>query len=85
MNGGLSVKKAFPEAVLIMLLPPDIETLKSRLKGRGTESDDKIAERIERVDYELGKKDLYDYTVVNDDLGETVKNIEKILKSEKLK
>lgn len=85
VNGGLSVKKAFPEAVLIMLLPPDIETLKSRLKGRGTESDDKIAERIERVDYELGKKDLYDYTVVNDDLGETVKNIEKILKSEKLK
>lgn len=85
VNGGLDVKKAFPEAVLIMLLPPDEETLKNRLKGRGTESDDKIAERIKRVNYELEKKVFYDYSVINDDLDQTVKDIEEILINEKSK
>ncbi len=85
VNGGLNVKKAYPDAVLIMILPPSIEELKQRLKKRNTETDKQIDLRLERLDYELSKKDLYDYSVVNDDLDLTVKKIEEIIEKEKNK
>lgn len=82
VNGALQAKKAHPEAVLVMLLPPDMEELKRRLSGRGTEDEAKIADRLSRVEYELGKKELYDYTVINDDLERAVTEIENILEKE---
>jgi len=83
VDGALQVKKAHPEALLIMILPPDENALISRLKERGTESDEKIAKRLQRLDYELSKKDLYDYIVINDDLQTAVEEIESLIKKEK--
>ena len=83
VNGALEVKKAYPEAVLIMVVPPTIEELKNRLIGRGTESIEKIEERIKRVEYELEKKKYYDYTVINDNLQDAVKEIEGVMLKEK--
>lgn len=80
VDGALQVKKSYPEAVLIMLLPPDEETLIARLKGRGTEDEEEIARRIQRAEYELSHKDYYDYLVVNDDLGECVEELENLIK-----
>ena len=83
VNGGLNVKKNYPQAVLIMLLPPSVEELHRRLTLRHTESEEKINLRMQRINYELGKKDFYDYLVVNDDLELTVSKIEDIINSEK--
>ncbi len=85
VDGALQIKKAYPEALLIMILPPDEDELRARLKGRGTESDEKIEERLKRYNYELSKKQFYDYAVINGDLEEAVASIENIIKKEKEK
>jgi len=80
VDGALQVKKSYPEAILIMLLPPDVAALRSRLKGRATETEEEIERRIKRAEYELSKKDSYDYTVVNDDLDSCVERLENLIK-----
>lgn len=85
VNGGLNVKKNFPETVLIMIVPPSIEEVKNRLIKRNTESIDKINLRMERISYELEKSKFYDYTVVNDNLIRAVERIEEIIEQEKNK
>ena len=82
VDGAMNVKKVMPEAVLIMIAPPDMQTLYARLKGRGTEGEDVIARRMDRADYELGKKPLYDYVIVNDDLQTAVGEVVHILEKE---
>ena len=66
--GALNAKKVFPECLLVMVVPPSVEELKRRLRGRGTEDDDKIENRLARLEFELSQKDKYDYCIVNDDL-----------------
>ncbi len=83
VDGALSVKAAHPSAVLIMILPPSMEELAKRLKSRGTESDEKIALRMARADYELSKKDKYDYCVVNDEVNRAAERILDIIRKEK--
>ena len=85
VNGGLEVKKNFNDAVLIMLTPPSIEEVRNRLIKRSTETIEKINLRMDRIDYELSKCNLYDYTVVNDDLDIAIKKVEEIIKLEKTK
>ena len=82
VDGALQVKSVMPEAVLVMITPPDKNTLYARLKGRGTEGEDVISRRMDRADYELGKKDYYDYQIVNDDLQTAVGQVVKILEKE---
>jgi guanylate kinase len=83
VDGALNVKAVYPEAILIMITPPDRETLVERLRGRGTESEVVIAHRLERADYELSKKDKYDFTVVNDNLEQAVNQILAIIDSQR--
>lgn len=83
VDGALQAKKAHPEALLIMVLPPDREELLKRLRHRGSESEEKIAQRLSRMDYEISKQNLYDYTVINDDLDKAVETINSIIKKEK--
>lgn len=83
--GGLNAKKEIPETVLVMVVPPSGEELKRRLKGRGTESDGDIENRLARLEYELAQAEKYDYTVVNDTVENAVLAIEKIIEKEKSK
>ena len=85
VDGALNVKKAHPEALLIMILPPDENELRARLKKRGSESERKIEERVKRMEYELSKRDEYDYAVINDDVYRAVVEIENIVKENKNK
>lgn len=85
VDGALQVKRSYPSALLIMIAPPSEEELIKRLKGRGSEEEDKIRERLKRASYELSKKEEYDYTVINDDLGEAVGRVERIIKDRKEK
>ncbi len=84
VEGAMNVKKKFPDAVLILLLPPDFKTLKSRLCGRGTEPDDVIVRRLEKSKIELGCFEKYDYVVINMNEGahEAALDIINITKSE---
>lgn len=83
VDGALNVKRAYPSAVLIMITPPSMDELARRLKGRGTESDEKIALRISRAEYELSKSDKYDYCVVNNDVDKTAHAVLDIIRNEK--
>lgn len=85
VDGGLKAKEAHPEAILIMVIPPNTEELLSRLHHRGTESEETIAKRLKRMDYELSKRPLYNYVIVNDELERAVDEIEQIIKSNKNK
>ncbi len=85
VNGALAVKDSFPDAVLIMVTPPSLDELKNRLIHRGTESIEKIENRISRVKYELQKQDKYDYVVINDNLDNAVSDILNIIHNEKTK
>lgn len=85
VNGGLEVKKNFNDAVLIMLTPPSKEEIKNRLLKRSTESEEKINLRMQRIDYELSKVSLYDYSVVNDELERALEEVQNIIKKEKIK
>ncbi len=81
--GALNVKKSYPEAVTVILTPPDEETLTRRLRGRGSETEEQIKNRLGRVEYELGEKNKFDYVVVDDDLEETERVLKQIIAKEK--
>jgi guanylate kinase len=74
--GARQIKKAFPESLSIFILPPSIEELEKRLRGRAKDSDDAIARRLERAKEELLVKDEFDRQVVNDDLETALAAIE---------
>lgn len=77
--GALNAREAFPDSLLVMILPPSVEELKKRLSGRNTETAEEIEKRLSRLDYELSKQELYDYVVVNDDLEKAVERLSGII------
>ena len=80
VKGGVNVKKKFPEdTTAIFIEPPDLETLVSRLKKRGTENAETLQNRLARIPEEMAQKKDYDYVVVNDDLDQAVKEVETII------
>lgn len=85
IDGALNVKKLYPDALLIFLLPPSIKELEKRLRERGTESEDVIADRIKRASEESKVIREYDYVVVNDIIDDCVSTIHNIVEIEGLK
>ena len=83
--GGTNVKKLCPEAVLIMLLPPSFREQEARLRGRATETEQKIRERLVRTRAELEYLPTYDYVVYNREGGadECAEEIRAIVRAEK--
>ena len=69
VEGALNVKRVYPEAILIMLLPPSFAVQEQRLRGRGTETEEKICQRLATTKKELPLLDHYDYVVYNYDGG----------------
>ena len=79
VQGALQVKENYPEATLIFLLPPSMDELESRLRGRDTDSEETIVKRLARAKEEMEYKDKYDYQVVNLEVEQAVEEIEKII------
>lgn len=78
--GGINLKNKFGEnALSIFVMPPSIEVLKHRLETRGTESDEKIRNRINKAVLEIKYARKFDVTLVNDDLASTLKEAEKLV------
>ena len=67
VQGAMQIKKNFPDAVLTFIAPPSYEELEKRLRGRGTETEEKILARLEQTKNELLFADCYDYVVYNYD------------------
>lgn len=83
IQGGDSVKKAFPEAVMIFILPPSFESLKQRMLQRGAMAEDDLRRRIDQARKEITASERYTYHVVNDDLNEAVTAVGAIVTAER--
>lgn len=80
-KGFLQVKEKYPECVTIFLMPPSIEELERRLRGRGTETDEVIEKRLEQAKVEMTYKDQFDYQVLNDNLDRAANEILSIVEN----
>jgi len=78
-KGAEQVKKADPEAVLIFIMPPSMEELEKRLRGRGDTPEDQIVMRMERAVWEMEQRHWYDHVVVNDDVNRCADEILSII------
>ena len=78
-NGAGQVKKAAPDAVLVFIMPPSMEELERRLRGRGDTPEDQIAMRLERAVWEMEQRHWYDHVVVNDDAERCAEEILNII------
>lgn len=85
VNGGAALRQAYPGGVFIFLVPPSPAELERRLRGRGTEGDQNIRQRLDRVAYELNAARQYSHLVVNDDLERAVEDVAAIIRAERLR
>ncbi len=85
VQGGGNVKKIFPDAKKIFIIPPSLEVLEARLRGRATDSDEAIRARLRIAETELQRAYEYDYIVENDVLEDAVEDVMSIIRAEQLR
>ena len=85
VQGSRQFAAAFPDSVLIFILPPSAEALIGRLVGRGTEEPKSLIRRFRSAIDELKEIDLYQYVVVNDEVDSAVAEVSSIIEAEGLK
>lgn len=83
--GALNIKKLYPRAILIFIVPPSPDILFERLKNRHTESSDRLERRLSAVPNEIKQMKLYDFIVLNDTLEAAVEQVHAIIIAENLK
>ena len=81
-EGALNIKREYPDAVLVFVMPPSVEEIHNRLKMRGTETDEVIAKRMKKAGLEITVVDRYDYLMINDVLEEAVELFNAIVTSQ---
>lgn len=79
IQGALKIRKQFPTALLLFVMPPNVQELKHRLTARGTETAEVIGKRLSRAAEEAEGIEEYDYIVVNDDLETCVEQLHEII------
>ncbi len=80
VKGALNIKKLYPDAVLIYIMPPSFEELINRLANRKTENEADFQKRIKRAEMELSLKDKFDYLIENKDLDKAIKETKSLIK-----
>lgn len=81
--GARQVKRRMPEAVMIFIVPPSLKELERRLRGRGTESEEKMRKRLARAREEIRALREFDYLIVNDQVSEAAELFLSIIKAER--
>ena len=81
-EGALNIKREYPDAVLVFVMPPSVEEIHRRLLHRGTETEEIIEKRMKKAGFEITVVDRYDYLMVNDVLEESVELFNSIVKSQ---
>ena len=84
VNGAKQIREKLPQAVSIFIMPPSFAELEKRLSGRGTETEEVIAERMNSALFEIERATEYDYIVVNDDIDTAVDDIIQIISGSRL-
>ena len=82
VQGARQIRERVPEAVLVFVFPPSLETLLERLDKRGTERPEEVARRLRNARDELERAADFDYVVVNDDLEEAVGAVRAVVRAE---
>jgi guanylate kinase len=85
VQGAKQFARAFPDSVLIFILPPSAEVLVERLKARGTEDPKSLIRRFKSAKAELKAIDLYPYVIVNDEIDSAVGAVSSIIDAERVK
>jgi len=85
VQGALQIKKKFEDAVYIFILPPSLDTLRERLQGRASDSPEEIHRRLLKVKEEVWSFREYYYIVRNDELGQSLRELQSIFLAERLK
>lgn len=80
VQGARQIRDTMPEAVQVFVAPPALESLRERLKGRGTDSAEAIASRLEVAELEIEARDEFHHQVVNDDLDRALGELEFIIR-----
>ena len=83
VQGALNVIASEKEKVSIFILPPSMKELRSRLTGRGTETEEAVERRLHNAVWEISQKDKYQYKVINDDLESCLRTLQAIIEAEK--
>jgi len=83
VQGFLQIKEKLPEAETVFIMPPSVEELERRLRGRGTETEEKIQGRLKTALEEMKYADRYDHIVVNDELDKAVGELLEIMGKER--
>lgn len=81
VQGAFQVLDKLPQAKLVFIAPPSIEELERRLRGRGTETEEVIAQRLANAKGEMEATKDYDFVIVNDDLERATKELARVLES----
>lgn len=81
VQGARQVAGSMPEAVQIFIAPPELASLRQRLEGRGTDSPEAIARRLEVAEAELEARDEFHHQIVNDDLERALDELEAVVRS----
>ncbi|PMB51991.1 guanylate kinase [Fischerella thermalis CCMEE 5201] len=79
LEGARQIRRSFPEALSIFILPPSFSELEKRIRTRGQDSEEAIARRLRRAQDEINAADEFDIQIVNDDFETTLKSIEATL------
>lgn len=82
VQGARQVHEKMPEAVMIFVIPPSLEELERRLRGRGTDTERAIEARLIRARQEYAEADFYQYIIVNDDKDKAAKELAAIIDAE---
>ncbi|PKM73881.1 MAG: guanylate kinase [Firmicutes bacterium HGW-Firmicutes-16] len=85
VQGAMQIKNICPEAILIFVIPSEFSQIEKRLHIRGTDSEEKIKQRIKTAKYEYSMALSYDYIVLNDDPDSAANEIKSIITAEKCK
>ena len=84
-RGARAIKSHFPQAILVFVLPPNLEELERRLKGRGDLEPEELKRRLEQGRSELGQVSSYDFLVINDDLAQALHQLKVIVAASRLR
>lgn len=67
-QGAASLREHYPDAISVMVFPPDLASLEARLRGRGEDAEDVVQRRLAAARFEMSKASAFDYVLVNDDV-----------------
>lgn len=84
VEGAANVRRLCPDAVSVFIAPPSVKELERRLRKRGTETDEVIAERVSQAEREIRCASEYDYIIINGELEKAVLDVKSVINAERI-